>query len=126
MKSSTFKKHRQRSQIFDFNRREVKHTSDRGQRFHFNSNQVMYGSECSQRFHFNSSEVKQSSERNQRFRFNGSEVNVVISVVRNVIVIVMNLNSDFILTEVKSKTVMSVVTGFILLYLNRSEVKLHN
>ena len=42
-------KHRQRSQIFHFNRREVNHPSERGQRFHFNSSQVIYGSECSQR-----------------------------------------------------------------------------
>ena len=64
----------------------MKQQSERRKRFHFsNSDEVKQPSQRSQRLHFNSSEVKQGSAR--------SEVNRVVSVVRDVIVIVMNLNS---------------------------------
>ena len=51
--------------------------------------------------------MKQYSERSQRFQFNSSEVNRVVSVVRNFILVVVNLNSvesvvgDFFLIVVK-------------------------
>ena len=64
----------------------MKQQSERRKRFHFNnSDEVKQPSQRSQRLHFNSSEVKQGSGR--------SEVNRVVSIVRDVIVIVMNLNS---------------------------------
>ena len=64
----------------------MKQQSERQKRFHFNnSDEVKQPSQRSQRLHFNSSEVKQGSGR--------SEVNRVVSIVRDVIVIVMNLNS---------------------------------
>ena len=64
----------------------MKQQSERQKRFHFsNSDEVKQPSQRSQKLHFNSSEVKQVSGR--------SEVNRLVSVVRDVIVIVMNLNS---------------------------------
>ena len=86
----------------------MKQQSERRKRFHFNnSDEVKQPSQRSQRFHFNSSEVKQGSGRSERFHFNSSEGNRVVSVVRDVIVIVMNLNNvvtaarDFMLIGVK-------------------------
>ena len=72
----------------------MKQQSERRKRFHFNnSDEVKQPSERSQGFHLYSSELKQGSGRSERFHFNSSEVNRVVSVVRDVIVIVMNLKS---------------------------------
>ena len=56
--------------------------------------------------------MKQYSECSQRFQFNSSEVNRGVSVVRNFILVVVNLNS-----------VESVVGDF---FFNSSEVKQHS
>ena len=56
--------------------------------------------------------MKQYSKHSQRFQFNSSEVNRVVSVVRNFILVVVNLNS-----------VEGVVGDF---FFNSSEVKQHS
>ena len=88
MKSSEGKQRRVLSQRYPFNSSEIKQQSERQKRFHFN----------------NSEKIKQPSEQSQRFHFNGSEVNGVVSVVRDVIVILMN-----------SKSVESVIRDFMLI-----------
>ena len=56
--------------------------------------------------------MKQYSEHSQRFQFNSSEVNRVVSVVRNFILVVVNLNG------------VESVVGY--LFFNSSEVKQHS